>query len=41
MEGNAKMKKFLYPVFFDATHSIQLPGGCQKNLYLIVKQFMI
>ncbi len=27
MKGIEKMKKFEYPVFFDATHSMQLPGG--------------
>jgi 2-dehydro-3-deoxyphosphooctonate aldolase (KDO 8-P synthase) len=28
MKGIEKMKKTGYPVFFDATHSMQLPGGC-------------
>lgn len=27
MKGIAKMKKFLYPIIYDATHSMQLPGN--------------
>lgn len=31
MTGIAEMKKFGYPVVFDATHSVQLPGGLGES----------
>ena len=31
MTGLIEMKKFGYPVIFDATHSVQLPGGCGES----------
>ncbi|MCX5782486.1 MAG: 3-deoxy-8-phosphooctulonate synthase [Elusimicrobia bacterium] len=31
MRSIAIMKKTLYPVIFDATHSVQLPGGLKKS----------
>ena len=32
MRGLAIMREFGYPVVFDATHSVQLPGGARRPL---------
>ncbi len=33
MRGLAIMREFGWPVVFDATHSVQLPGACRKRLF--------